>query len=89
MRREAERELSGFTGFIPVDAAAEDTGLARHSVDFITVAQAFHWFDAVRFREECRRILRPGGKVVNHIRAAAGPKGRFFDIAVSLGEDIR
>ena len=64
MRREAERALSGFTGFIPVDAPAEDTGLSAHSVDFITVAQAFHWFDADRFREECRRILRPDGRVV-------------------------
>jgi SAM-dependent methyltransferase len=64
MRREAERALSDHPGFEPVDAAAEDTGLVDHSVDFITVAQAFHWFDRDRFRDECRRVLRPGGKVV-------------------------
>lgn len=64
MRREAERALSGFAGFVPVDVPAEDTGLSDHSVDFITVAQAFHWFDADRFRKECRRILKPEGKVI-------------------------
>ena len=47
-----------------VDAAAEDTGLADSSVDFVTAAQAFHWFDKARFQAECRRILKPGGKVI-------------------------
>ncbi|MEZ4638812.1 MAG: methyltransferase domain-containing protein [Caldilineaceae bacterium] len=47
-----------------VDGTAE----ARHSlapatVDLITVAQAFHWFDAEK-RREFERILRPGGWVV-------------------------
>ena len=28
-----------------------------HSIDIVTAAQAFHWFDIEKFREECRRIL--------------------------------
>ena len=41
----------------------EATGLPDHSVDLITVAQAFHWLDEDRFRAEAKRILRPSGKV--------------------------
>ena len=42
---------------------AESTGLPDHSMELVTVAQAFHWFDQARFRDECKRILKPGGKV--------------------------
>lgn len=62
MRKMAERGLSGYSGFVSVDAAAEHTGLADQCVDLITVAQAFHWLDPVQFQLECRRILRSGGK---------------------------
>ena len=41
----------------------EDTGLAGNSVDLITVAQAFHWLDAEKFKQEAMRILTPAGKV--------------------------
>jgi MOSC domain-containing protein YiiM/SAM-dependent methyltransferase len=40
---------------------AEDLPLPNHSVDAVLVAQAFHWFDALRALSEIRRILRPGG----------------------------
>ncbi len=46
-----------------VQASAEDTGLAPCSVDLITAATAFHWFDEVRFRAECQRILTPEGRL--------------------------
>lgn len=46
-----------------IAAPAEDTGLPDQSVDFITVAQAFRWIDQAKFAAECRRILRPKGKV--------------------------
>lgn len=42
-------------------APAEESGLADGSVDLITAAQAYHWFDAGRFAAEARRVLRPGG----------------------------
>lgn len=40
---------------------AEATGLGESSADLITVAQAWHWFDAEAAAQECLRILRPGG----------------------------
>ena len=44
-------------------ATAEVTGLAPASIDLVTAAQAFHWFDAAAFARECARILVPGGTV--------------------------
>jgi SAM-dependent methyltransferase len=42
---------------------AEATGLADASVALVTVAQAFHWFDAERALAEFHRLLRPEGHV--------------------------
>jgi SAM-dependent methyltransferase len=36
---------------------------AAGSVDLVTAAQAFHWFDVDRARAECLRVLAPPGKV--------------------------
>lgn len=46
-----------------LSGAGEATGLADRSVDLITVAQAFHWIDEDKFKDEAIRILRDGGKV--------------------------
>lgn len=63
MREAAEASLVGCTRFRSVDARAEATGLGDASVDLVTAAQAFHWFDAAAARREFARILRPGGRV--------------------------
>lgn len=64
MRQIAERSLSTYSNFISIDGSAEDTKVEEKSVDYITVAQAFHWFDAEKFKLECQRIIKPKGKVV-------------------------
>jgi len=64
MRGFAESILGDYMNFTSVNATAENTTLSDRSVDLITVAQAFHWFDRDKFKAECKRILKPDGKVV-------------------------
>ncbi len=64
MQKIAEENLSKFENFVSINAGAENTGLKEASVDFITAAQAFHWFDVEKFRKEADRILKPSGKIV-------------------------
>jgi len=64
MRVVAESDLCGYENFTSVNSSAENTTLDSQSVDSITVAQAFHWFDRELFKAECRRILKPNGKVI-------------------------
>lgn len=64
MRAAAEALLGDRPNFRSIAGKAEATGLPEGSVDLVTAAQAFHWFDREAFRRECERILRPGGRVV-------------------------
>jgi SAM-dependent methyltransferase len=43
------------------EGLAEDIPLADASVDAVTVADAFHWFEHAAALAEIRRVLRPGG----------------------------
>lgn len=63
MRKRAEDDLSRFEKFYSINGTDENTTLESGSVDFVTVAQAFHWFNVMPFKNECSRILKPGGKV--------------------------
>ena len=42
---------------------AEETTLADHSIDLITIAQAIHWFDLDNFYKEVRRVAKPGALI--------------------------
>ncbi len=64
MREAGEKLLEGFASFRSIGATAEQTTLEDHSVDFVTAAQAAHWFDREPTRREFSRILKPGGWVV-------------------------
>jgi SAM-dependent methyltransferase len=44
-----------------LDAPAEAVPLPDRSVDAVTAAQAFHWFDVPAALAECARLLRTGG----------------------------
>lgn len=64
MRQAGERLLSGFANFTSIAGTAENTTLGDSSVDFVTAAQAAHWFDRARTRKEFVRILKPSGWLV-------------------------
>ena len=64
MRGAAERMLVGEDRFRSVKGTAEATTLEPGSVDLVTAAQAFHWFDRTRTRAEFQRILKPNGWTV-------------------------
>jgi len=63
MRAAAERWLGGEGRYRAVDGTAEATGLPDGSVDLVIAAQAFHWFDRDKVRNEFARILSPHGLV--------------------------
>jgi SAM-dependent methyltransferase len=46
-----------------VDGTAEQIPLDTGSVDAVTVAQAFHWFDGDAALAEIHRVLRPGSSL--------------------------
>jgi SAM-dependent methyltransferase len=46
-----------------VGGSAEAIPISAGAVDALTVAQAFHWFDADAAFAEFGRVLRPGGRV--------------------------
>jgi len=63
MRQAAEAYLADYSNFVSIDGDAEYTGLADASVDLVTAAQAFHWFNNDASKAEFNRILRPGGRL--------------------------
>lgn len=63
MRQKAEYELQDRNRFVSISGTSENTTLSNHSIDLITVAQAFHWFDVEKFIVECNRILKETGYV--------------------------
>jgi SAM-dependent methyltransferase len=64
MREAAEAFLKDFPNFRSVDGTSGHTTLPDQSIDFVTAAQAFHWFDAEKARVEFKRILKPEGFAV-------------------------
>jgi ubiquinone/menaquinone biosynthesis C-methylase UbiE len=82
MRHAAEALFTGYPAFTSVDAPAEDTGLAEHSVDLITAAQAFHWFNNAATKAEFRRILKADGKLalIWNKRKISQPFQQAYDV---------
>jgi SAM-dependent methyltransferase len=73
MRAACEELVPGYSLLTCVDGTAEETRLADHSVDFVAIGRALHWFDQEKCRPEFIRILRDDGWVV---LATQGPLTR-------------
>ena len=61
MRAAAENLHADHPGFHSIAAPAEATGLDDQSLDLVTAAQAFHWFNNEPTRSEFTRILKAEG----------------------------
>ena len=82
MRQSAEESLGMWPNFHSVVGTAEGTTLPDASIEFVTAAQAYHWFDPDKSRAEFRRILCPGGWVVlvwNMLRVKSDAMTRGYD----------
>jgi SAM-dependent methyltransferase len=82
MRETGVHELDRYARLVSVAGTAEETTLGSASVDFVTAAQAAHWFDLPRARAEFARILKPGGWCVliwNERRTASTPFLREYE----------
>lgn len=93
MRRAGEEFLRAYPRFISLVGTAEATTLDDHSVDFVTVAQAAHWFDREKARREFIRVCRPGGWTVllwNERRTGSTPFLRAYEqLLVEYGTDYQ
>ena len=63
MRAACDARLGALPGYRSAAGQAEALPAPAASVDLITAAQAFHWFDVGPARREFDRVLRPGGRV--------------------------
>ena len=93
MRKAGEEYLRAYPKFTSVAGTAEATTLADHSVDFVTAAQAAHWFDREKARREFMRICQPGGWTVllwNERRTASTPFLRAYEqLLAEFGTDYQ
>ncbi|MGH9553660.1 MAG: class I SAM-dependent methyltransferase [Terriglobales bacterium] len=93
MRGAGEEFLRAYPRFTSVAGTAEATTLDDHTVDFVTAAQAAHWFDCEKARREFIRVCRPGGWTVllwNERRTGSTPLLRAYEqLLVEYGTDYQ
>jgi SAM-dependent methyltransferase len=91
MRAAGDEFLASYEKFSSVNGSSEATTLDDGSVDFVTAAQAFHWFEPMGTRRDFVRILKPGGWVVimwNDRRIGETAFGRAYeDLLVRYSTD--
>lgn len=63
MRERAEMDLADDRRFNSVVGSAEEIPLGDQTVDLVTAAQSFHWFEREKTRQEFSRILKEPGWV--------------------------
>src|SRR5208282_2668463 len=93
MREMGIHQLEAYDRLESVAGTAEETTLRSASVDFVTAAQAAHWFDLPRARAEFARILKPGGWCVllwNERRTASTHFLRDYEqLLLTYGTDYK
>lgn len=67
-------------------ASAENSGIESNSINLITVAQAFHWFDIDAFAKEVNSVLKDGGVLAiwtYNLLSVQGTNGKAIDDAIN------
>lgn len=64
MRSESDARLQKFNHYSSVAGSAENTTLNSDTVDLVTAAQAFHWFNLKKTKQEFNRILKSNGRIL-------------------------
>lgn len=77
-----EQLAAAVDGVTILDGTAESIPADDGSVDAVTVAQAFHWFDAPVALREIGRVLQPGGCLV----LVWNTRDRSYDWVRQFGE---
>ena len=93
MRQAGEKLLAKFQQFASIEGTAEATTLPNQSMDFVTAAQAAHWFDRARARQEFIRVLKANGWLVllwNERRTDSTPFLREYEqLLLNYGTDYQ
>ncbi|HSS96519.1 MAG TPA: class I SAM-dependent methyltransferase, partial [Terriglobales bacterium] len=93
MRMAGETFLSTYPRFTSIAGTAEATNLATASVDIVTAAQAAHWFDLKKARQEFIRIAKPGGWSVLLWNERSVDSSRFLrayeELVLNFGTDYK
>ncbi|MGA8539216.1 MAG: class I SAM-dependent methyltransferase, partial [Terriglobales bacterium] len=93
MREMGAHRLEAYPRLVSIAGTAEETTLRSGSVDFVTAAQAAHWFELSRARAEFARILRPQGWCVliwNERRTESTPFLRDYEqLLLDYGTDYK
>ena len=50
--------------FIPIDGIDSNMNIPNQSVDYIIVSQSYHKFNPSLFKKECKRVLKPNGRIL-------------------------
>jgi ubiquinone/menaquinone biosynthesis C-methylase UbiE len=93
MRKGAERNLEGYEKFISIEGSAEEILLPNNSIDLITAAQSFHWFNEVEAKHEFKRLLKPDGFIAiiwnNRIKTGEGFSSQYEKFILKYGTDYK
>ena len=92
MREAGEEYLAAHDSFGSIDSSAEATTLEDATIDFVTVGQAFHWFEPAAAPREFARILKPEGWVVgmwNDREMNSAFATAYEDVFVKFGNDYK
>jgi SAM-dependent methyltransferase len=93
MREMGAHQLEAYPRLVSIAGSAEETTLRPAAVDFVTAAQAAHWFDRARARAEFARILQPEGWCVllwNERRTESTPFLRDYErLLLTYGTDYK